>query len=151
MVDEGALRNKCEVVEWSDIDQPKSVTILEKVKSGEITKEELDYLVVVAPKFIEFAGKGLETLKSISADISKAQEKAFDVSIEGIKALKDIALSSSSDEVKLKIAEYIHGALKDGRSMMSSLLDFGKVLVGGVALLAVGAVSVLAIKDRTSA
>lgn len=134
-MDEGAgkhLKQKLQVAEWSDIDGSKGVELVEKVQSGEITKEEWDYLKVVVPKFADVVSTGLTTIGSIATAVTGVQSEAMKAMQEGIKAAKEIAVKSSDPEVHKLALKSIDNAYERIERMNKDNGSWGGLVIGAV-------------------
>lgn len=134
------LKQKLQVANWSDIDESKVVELVEKVLSGEISKEEWDYLKVVVPKFADVVSTGLTTIGSIATAVAGVQSEAMKAMQEGIKAAKEIAVNSSDPEVQKLALRSIDNAYERIEQMNKDNGSWGKLLISAaLAFVGIGA------------
>ena len=130
--DKKHLKQKLQIVDWNDVDGSKGVELVEKVQSGEISKEEWDYLKAVVPKFADVVSTGLTTIGSIATAVAGVQSEAMKAMQEGIKAAKEIAVKSSDSEVHKLALRSIDNAYERIERMNKDNGNWGGLIVGTI-------------------
>ena len=130
--DKKYLKQKLQVVDWIDVDGSKGKELVEKVQSGEISKEEWEYLKTVVPKFADVVSTGLTTIGSIATAVTRVQSEAVKAMQEGIKAAKEIAVNSSDPEVHKMALRSIDNAYVQIERMNKDNSSWGGVIVGAI-------------------
>ncbi len=130
--DKNRLKEKLQVLHWSDVDKSKGVDLINKILSGVISKEEWEYLKTVVPKFSDVVSIGLTTIGSISTAVATAQSEAMKAMQEGIRAAKEIADKSSDSEIKKLALKSIDGAYERIERMNKNNSNWGGLIVGTI-------------------
>lgn len=142
------LKKKLQIQTWDQVDESRGQQVVEQVQSGQITKEEWDYLRVVVPKFMDVVSAGLTATSSISTSIASSQTEALKAINEGIKAARDIANGSNDTAVKIKALETIEKGFKKAERMNKKNNNVWKQAFKVVVVLVSGAVGVATIGRR---
>lgn len=130
--DKKHLKQKLQVLKWSEVDESKGVELVEKVQSGEISKEEWEYLKAVVPKFADVVSTGLTTIGSIAIAVAGVQSEAMKAMQEGIKAAKEIAVRSNDPEVHKLALKSIDNAYERIERMNKESGSWGGLIIGAI-------------------
>lgn len=130
--DKKHLKQKLQVLKWSEVDESKGVELVEKVQSGEISKEEWEYLKTVVPKFADVVSTGLTTIGSIAIAVAGVQSEAMKAMQEGIKAAKEIAVRSNDPEVHKLALKSIDNAYERIERMNKESGSWGGLIIGAI-------------------
>lgn len=138
--DTSSLLKKLNISDAKQIGEEMGKELVEKVQSGEITKEEWDYLKAVVPRFAEVVSAGLTTIGSVASATTAVQTEALKAMREGIAAAKEIASKSTDPEVHKLALRSIDKAFERIENMNKDNNSWGGVVIAAlVTVVGIGA------------
>lgn len=140
---DSGLREKLQVQSLDKVDESSGKQIIEQVQSGAISKEEWDYLGLVVPRFMDVVSAGLTSVGTVSSAVVTVQTEALKAINEGIKAARDIAMSSDDPAIKMRAFDTIDKGFSKAGKMNKKNNSVWQKAFPAIGLLALCAVTVI--------